>query len=827
MKKLIIGLAIVIYAQTTFAVKITVSTIVALQSAINSASAGDTIILANGTYLNNSINISKSNIVVKAATPGGVFLNGTNSISLNGNYITFSGFQFITGSIGSSYVILVYGSHNILTQLNFNGYLAKKYIEVKAGTQYNEISYCNIEHKPDTSIAGAVLGCAIQINTSPTIPGYHKIRYCSFQNFPGLGGDYGNEPVRIGLSTESTNNSRTIVEHCYFNNTGLGDGENISVKCCENVIRYCTFTNNPEGMLVFRNGNRNIAYGNFFINGSGGIRIKEANDIYCYNNYFETAGTSGTANAIAFNYISPNLTNINLLYNTFVDCGDIDLGGVGPTNVTISNNIFKKNTGNIFSSPNNSTTWLGNIYSGTLGISIPLGMTNINPQLILNTDNYYGLSSTSPAINASGSAFPAILDIANVDDDPLLMLDISGQIRPSSISLKDVGCDEYTTGTILNRPLTVNDVGPSYLAAGCTVPSAPSGLTVLTNTCNSVGVSWNAVTGTDITYEVFKNNIACNSAFSSSGLGPIANTNGVVNTTPGTAYYFVVVASNTCGASVNSNCVNVTTPSLVTPAVSISANPSGAICSGTSVTFTATSTNGGSSPVYQWKKNGVNLATGTTYSSTSLTNGNVITCVLTSNVNCASTTTATSSGITMTVNSLPVATVTPAGPITMCAGQTTTLSVNTTAGQTYRWQKNSVNISGATSPNYIATKSGSYRVRVTNSFGCIRYSAPVSITVNCRIVNIDRKPFALIENSLTDVSIFPNPSVHDFSVEVKSKNDLPVTIHVMDASGRIILNQNILANRKFTLGAEFVSGIYFVKIISTEEIKVLKIIKTQ
>jgi len=56
-----------------------------------------------------------------------------------------------------------------------------------------------------------------------------------------------------------------------------------------------------------------------------------------------------------------------------------------------------------------------------------------------------------------------MIDILNVDDDPSILLDISGQARPSTLTLKDVGCDEYTTGEIINRPLTLSDVGPSYL----------------------------------------------------------------------------------------------------------------------------------------------------------------------------------------------------------------------------------------------------------------------------------------------------------------------------------------------------------------------------
>ena len=119
---------------------INVSSVAALQTKINAAStvAGDVIVLANGTYLNSTLNISKSNITVMAATPGSVFLNGTNDITISGNYITFSGFQFTSGDIGANYLLKVSGSNNKITQLNFSNYYAKKYIEIQSGSQYNE-----------------------------------------------------------------------------------------------------------------------------------------------------------------------------------------------------------------------------------------------------------------------------------------------------------------------------------------------------------------------------------------------------------------------------------------------------------------------------------------------------------------------------------------------------------------------------------------------------------------------------------------------------------------------------------------------------------------
>ena len=428
-------------------------------TAQDKAAAGDTIVWQNGTYSDVSISVDINGIVVRAETAGSVTFNGSSTSNITGNNITFSGFQFVGGDIGSGYIMTITGSNDILTQLNFSGYLAKKYISIEAGTQYDEISYCNFENKP----VAAVIGCTIQINAGATV-GYHKIRYCSFQNYPGNGGDNGNEPIRIGLGSESTYNSRTIVEYCYFNNTGLGDSETISVKCCENVIRYCTNDNNPEGMFVFRNGDRNVAYGNFFINGSGGIRIKEAIDSYCYNNYFETSGVSGDMNAITIVYVSPKPSNVYFYNNTFVDCGNIDLGGTGPANVWFANNIFKKSSGAIFQNANNQTTWIGNIYTGTPGISISSGMTQSDPLLVKNSDGYYGITAGSPAIDHSDTNYPAVLDIASLDDDPSILRDISGRSRPVSKLLKDVGCTEYNaSGSTINTPLKLAAVGPVYL----------------------------------------------------------------------------------------------------------------------------------------------------------------------------------------------------------------------------------------------------------------------------------------------------------------------------------------------------------------------------
>ncbi|MBK9352878.1 MAG: hypothetical protein IPN09_02565 [Bacteroidetes bacterium] len=68
------------------------------------------------------------------------------------------------------------------------------------------------------------------------------------------------------------------------------------------------------------------------------------------------------------------------------------------------------------------------------------------------------------------------------------------------------------------------------------------------------------------------------------------------------------------------------------------------------MTFSATPTNGGT-PTYQWKLNGANVGTNSaTYANSSLNNGDILTCVMTSNLGCVSGSPATSNQIVMVIN---------------------------------------------------------------------------------------------------------------------------------------------------------------------------------
>lgn len=189
--------------------------------------------------------------------------------------------------------------------------------------------------------------------------------------------------------------------------------------------------------------------------------------------------------------------------------------------------------------------------------------------------------------------------------------------------------------------------------------------------------------------------------------------------------------STTAGIRINDG-----TTSTVTPAVSISSNAaSNTFCAGQSVTFTATPTNGGSSPSYQWKRNGTNVGSNsTTYTNSSLNNNDVITVVMTSNLSCVSTTTATSNALTM-INGTATASVSiAASSSSICGGNTvnfTALPVNGGSSPTYQWRLNNVN-TGTNAPTYSSNSlnnNDQVRVVMTSSIGCATPNPASSNTI--------------------------------------------------------------------------------------------------
>lgn len=449
-------LALSIISTHIFAANIIVNSQSSFNNAQNSVNSNDTITWEAGTYADIEMDISISNITVRANKLGKTIFSGSSKAELNGDYITFEGFQFIGGNIGTSDVLKSYGNYNIFTQINIQDYTSYKYLVIQADCQYNTVSYCNFENRLNLDDKNILSVLVHESN-----PGYHIIKYCSFKNFDGTGGDMGIEPIRIGLSTQGEFISRTTVEYCYFTQCN-GDGEIISNKAKQNVFRYNTFEDNPLGELVLRHGDQGTVYSNFFINNMGGIRVREGQRHYIYNNYF----SGNTQRSI---YLqdgdSDPLDTIVIAFNTFVKSEEIILGGddtYSPQHVTLANNIFTESPDNIFSDASGDEQWIGNIYTGTLGITKPDGLTEQDPKLSQNSSGYYELSDISPAIDAALAGYPDIPNYEGLDIDHTIIFDLMQQLRDSAIVQKDLGCSEYSQNIQVKPLVNEGNTGPSY-----------------------------------------------------------------------------------------------------------------------------------------------------------------------------------------------------------------------------------------------------------------------------------------------------------------------------------------------------------------------------
>lgn len=131
----------------------------------------------------------------------------------------------------------------------------------------------------------------------------------------------------------------------------------------------------------------------------------------------------------------------------------------------------------------------------------------------------------------------------------------------------------------------------------------------------------------------------------------------------------------------------------------------------------------GSGYSYQWTFNGSNITNATGQQLYVFSSGDYGVTIKDNN-GCS----ANIAAVTITVDSLPDATITPSGVNQyLCNGSTLTLTVP--AGNSYQWFKDGSPISGATSNSYMVTGAGNYSVKVSNSNNCSDVSSTINVTI--------------------------------------------------------------------------------------------------
>jgi gliding motility-associated-like protein len=202
------------------------------------------------------------------------------------------------------------------------------------------------------------------------------------------------------------------------------------------------------------------------------------------------------------------------------------------------------------------------------------------------------------------------------------------------------------------------------------------------------------------------------------------------------------ITANNGGTPV-SQALTVTAP--VVPSVTITSEITTAVCAGRILGVDAVATNPGNNPTYQWKVNGTNSgANSPVYNSSTLSNNDVITCVVTNNDYCIAVVSPPSNPLTVQVNPLLTVSVTiSATATTIYDGTSITFTAktqNASPVNSYQWYINTT-AGGTSTPTFTSSKliDGDVITCTIVSGGCT-----VDSTVTSNAITVAVKPIIAI-----------------------------------------------------------------------------------
>lgn len=459
-----------------------------LTSAISTAGAGDTILLADGTWSDLVITLLGEGtdgfpITVGAETPGKVILTGSSRAEIGGSYLQLRDLVFSGSYTGSEDEIIQFRASGVgaaedsrvtnITILNYVPENGAKTVWVGMYGKRNRLDHSYLKGHD-------VIGVTVIVWPDGT-PNDHRIDNNHFDDRKDGGGQNGWETIRIGTSDVSLTSSRTLVEHNLFTRVD-GEIEIISNKTGDNIYRYNTFLE-CSGTLTLRHGNDCLIDSNFFLgrgrSGSGGIRVIGENHVIVNNHFEETNVRSGAAITVyagvdggALNeYAAAN--NVTIANNTFVDNQGlaIDLGtGLGsssrtvlPTGGSITDNVIVQTSGSgatqVSGAAISAPTWINNLISGgSFGNAPSGGFVSADPVMTFDPLRLVSLpSATGPVAGAATGSLS------------MTALDIEGRARGAS---RDVGAFEVSslaTGGLVFGSASTLTTGPTFLSSDRTL----------------------------------------------------------------------------------------------------------------------------------------------------------------------------------------------------------------------------------------------------------------------------------------------------------------------------------------------------------------------
>lgn len=396
------------------------------------------------------------------------------------------------------------------------------------------------------------------------------------------------------------------------------------------------------------------------------------------------------------------VTNDTLIINpaTILDAGvnyNVVVSGNCGTDTSINSSILMNAAPAITSQPINQTTCIGNLVSFSV-IATGSGLTyqwrkgNIN---LINAGNISGVNSPMLTIN------------------PVTALDAA--INYNVIVTGSCGADTSIAISLLLNPSTLITAEP-----------------INQTTCSGTSVSFSATaTGTGLTYQWRKGNVNLVNAGNISG----ANSSTlVINPTSATdvAIDYNVIVSGTCSpndTSVNASLQLNASPTITTQSINQT------VCNGDPVSFSVAAT--GMGLAYQWRKGNVNLLnagniSGVNTSTLNINPTSISDAALNYNVVVTGTCSPndTSSYVSLTVDSIPLAIATSSSPV--CIDSAIYLSAQTVVNGIYSWTGPNSFSSSAQNPVILSATlayAGTYTMTVAQN-GCMSAPETVDVIVN-------------------------------------------------------------------------------------------------
>ena len=347
--------------------------------------------------------------------------------------------------------------------------------------------------------------------------------------------------------------------------------------------------------------------------------------------------------------------------------------------------------------------------------------------------------------------------ICSTDSITFTAIPTNGGASPQYQWRKDgVNINGATNVTYKYKPTNGDQINCALMSSvSCPTPSPAYSNTVTVTVIQSlvasvtVTPSTNSVcSGTSVTYTASPVNGGTTPAYkwTVNSIEQLGATNSTFIYVPssGNIIRCVMTSSLPCstGSPATSNDVVVTVNTIIPVSASVISNPVGSVCTGSAATYTCTPTNGGTNPLYQWRKNGVNVsgATNSTYLYTPASSSEAISCRVTSNYQCVSGNPATSNSITL--NLLPSVAVSIniwASTYYCVSGDNVTFSAGITNGGTapqYQWYKNNTLVNGATNSTYTYAPASNDKIHClgTSSLSTCLYPNPATSNTITMIV---------------------------------------------------------------------------------------------